>query len=134
MCKCKAKAKKRRKRGPHTYIYTQNPCHPQTPPKLQRPHRHPLNRKIGIHIQGQQNKNGDKNRETSDHHKKQREGTTAPTPAQAPPTPRTTHTHTHIYTQSPHNNQSKNHSNNARYQTQQPWIHNTQRLAPETKT
>lgn len=44
------------------------------------------------------------------------------------------HTHTHIYTQSPHNNQSKNHSNNARYQTQQPWIHNAQRLAPETKT
>ena len=101
MCKCKAKAKKRRKRGPHTYIYTQNTCHPQTPPKLQRPHRHPLNRKIGIHIQGQQNKNGDKNRETSDHHKKQREGTTAPTPAQAPPTPRTTHTHTHLHTKPP---------------------------------
>ena len=95
MCKCKAKAKKRRKRGPHTYIYTQNPCHPQTPPKLQRPHRHPLNRKIGIHIQGQQNKNGDKNRETSDHHKKQREVTTAPPEAHATSDPGTTHIHSH---------------------------------------
>ena len=42
--------------------------------------------------------------------------------------------HTYMHTQSPHNNQSMNHSDNERNLTSQPRIHNTLRLATQTTT
>ncbi len=59
-----------------------NPSTKRGPPT---PQKSPVPQAIRQHAQ----------RETSDHHKKQREGTTAPPPAHAPSTPRTTHTHFH---------------------------------------